>query len=76
MFTINESYLHTFVLQESPKRKRRKSGRGNVTEAIEELGLVAIGTVSGSILLYNVKKGDLHSELVCSLILYTCRKRI
>ncbi|XP_052770151.1 WD repeat-containing protein 43-like [Mya arenaria] len=49
---------------ESPRKKRRRSGKGDVGQAIADLGLVAIGTVTGSVLLYSVVKGDLHSQLI------------
>ncbi|ELT88135.1 hypothetical protein CAPTEDRAFT_102327 [Capitella teleta] len=42
------------------KPKRRKS---EVGKAVHSLELVAIGTTSGSLLLYSINKGSLHSEL-------------
>ncbi|XP_060593577.1 WD repeat-containing protein 43-like [Ruditapes philippinarum] len=46
------------------KKKRQRVSKTHLTSAIQELELVAIGTASGSILLYSVIKGDLHSQLV------------
>ena len=55
------------------KKKKRKSGSGAssdaaAAQAINELHLVAIGTASGNILLYSVVKGDLHSQLVRTIV--------
>ncbi|KAH3852349.1 hypothetical protein DPMN_094855 [Dreissena polymorpha] len=47
----------------TPKRKRRRSNKSDVGQAISDLDLVAIGTVSGSIILYSVVKGEIHSQL-------------
>lgn len=50
-------------LQESPRKKKRKKSGQNPSN--EENDFVAIGTSAGNILLYNVNKGDLQSQLVC-----------
>lgn len=43
------------------KKKRKTSGVGRLVQGLE---LIALGTTSGSLLLYSVNKGELHSELV------------
>lgn len=50
------------------KRKRRKATDVNFEEELANLGLLAIGTESGNILLYSVTTGDLHKTLVCLLL--------
>ena len=35
-----------------------------MTEVVENLDLIALGTKSGSLLLYSLTKGDLHTQLV------------
>lgn len=52
-----------YFLQESPRKKKRKKSGQNPSN--EENDFVAIGTSAGNILLYNVNKGDLQSQLVC-----------
>ncbi len=56
---------HSFTSnwQESP-RKRKKQRRSQIEKAVENLDLIALGTTSGTILLYSFAKGDLHTQLV------------
>ncbi|XP_030854848.1 WD repeat-containing protein 43 [Strongylocentrotus purpuratus] len=53
--------------EENQKKKKRKSARVEVestdTEVLSPTNLLALGTVAGSVLLYSVLKGDLHSKL-------------
>lgn len=71
---------------DTPKRKKRKKAGDDCPSAAEDSGLVALGTTAGSVLLYSVVKGELHSRLenghgdvindICwhsqKNILYTC----
>ena len=50
-----------YFQDEQKKNKKRKSATG---EAVSRLQLIALGTTSGSLLLYSVVKGDLHTQLV------------
>jgi WD40 repeat protein len=47
----------------SPKKKRKRRTSDNVTQEVQSLELLALGTVTGNILLYSVVKSDLHSQL-------------
>ncbi|XP_064484330.1 WD repeat-containing protein 43-like [Ornithodoros turicata] len=47
----------------SPKKKKRQKTSNDVASTISEVGLLAMGTASGTVLLYSVAKGDLHAEL-------------
>lgn len=51
-------------MQDTPKRKKRKKAGDDCPSAAEDSGLVALGTTAGSVLLYSVVKGELHSRLV------------
>lgn len=47
-----------------PKRKKSKKSKSNETvTAIADLKLIAMGTLSGDVLLYSVTKGDLHLHM-------------
>lgn len=50
-----------FCCQDTPRKKKKRR-----SESSEELvtDVLAIGTTSGSILLYSMVKGDLQTELV------------
>lgn len=47
----------------SPRKKKRQKTSDDAASAISEAGLLAMGTASGTVLLYSVAKGDLHAEL-------------
>ncbi|CAN7939132.1 unnamed protein product [Ixodes hexagonus] len=47
----------------SPKKKKRPKTGDAAAGAIAEAGLLAMGTASGTVLLYSTAKGDLHSQL-------------
>ncbi|XP_041469636.1 WD repeat-containing protein 43-like [Lytechinus variegatus] len=53
--------------EENRKRKKRRSAQADIestnSEAISPTNLLALGTIAGSVLLYSVLKGDLHSRL-------------
>ncbi|XP_076442645.1 WD repeat-containing protein 43-like [Babylonia areolata] len=53
-------HLKSPSLHSPRKKKRRKS---DVEAAVGDLGLIAIGTAAGSILLYSFSKGQLHTQL-------------
>ncbi|KAL4237474.1 WD repeat-containing protein 43 [Mactra antiquata] len=47
----------------SKKKKQKRSSNQVIVDTVDDLQLVAIGTVSGTILLYSVAKGELQSQL-------------
>lgn len=53
--------LNCILLQEGPRRKKRKSEAGHVEDLAD---LLALGTVAGSIIIYSAVKGALHCTLV------------
>ncbi|XP_042143489.1 WD repeat-containing protein 43 [Ixodes scapularis] len=54
---------HDFASPKKKKRPRTSSNDTAAAGAIAEAGLLAMGTASGTVVLYSVAKGDLHSEL-------------
>ena len=49
-----------YYLQDTPRKKKRRSSIGS---AVEKLDLIAMGTLSGDVILYSVVKGDIHTQL-------------
>uniref|UniRef100_T1IMG5 Small-subunit processome Utp12 domain-containing protein n=1 Tax=Strigamia maritima TaxID=126957 RepID=T1IMG5_STRMM len=44
--------------------RRKKKRKSELNDTASELGLIALGTLNGNILLYSVVKGDLQSQMV------------
>ena len=64
--------LHFFQGTPKQKRKKRKSLDGSVGTGPE---LIALGTTSGSVILYSVVKGDIQTVLVSqNLIDFDCSR--
>lgn len=59
-----------FSLQEMPVTKKRKISLG-IAQTVRELTFIAMGTASGSVLLYSVKNGDLYTMMVNYLTFFT-----
>jgi len=55
-----------FSKDASPSKKKRKSG---ITHSVESLELIAMGTTSGSMMLYSVAKAELYTQMVRSVVL-------
>ena len=54
-----------FILYfKSSPRKKKKKLKTSIGEAVEKLDLIAMGTLSGDVMLYSVIKGDLHTRMV------------
>jgi hypothetical protein len=62
-----ETDLVMVCLQDEHKSKKKR--RSSTGDALSKLELVALGTTSGSIMLYSLTKGDLHTQLVSEYII-------
>lgn len=48
---------------QSPRKKKKK--KSDVEAAVGNLDLIAMGTTSGTVLLYSFARGQVHTHLVC-----------
>lgn len=65
MYSISKSVTVLFdMLQpQSPRKKKKK--KVDVEAAVGNLDLIAMGTTSGTVLLYSFARGQVHTHLVC-----------
>lgn len=62
----SSSINRSSILSNSPNKRRKRHKQSNeqdVTNEVERLGLIAIGTANGSVMLFSTKKNELHSQL-------------